>query len=278
MILSELSMDGADRYVGTSENIESTILTILRTGVYGFSTPRSILEALLRTFTRNKLTNFIKNPHCPYFLVNAVRQASPSLARLLTYGRFNINTRTYWNERYRSGQYNELEDKLYGPLRHAIANLVPMKTSVLDAGCGTGRLMEILRDNRLCTCTGVDISDNSITMARARGFTTFRCRLPKLPNELKGKKFDACTIVETLEHLGHPRKVVKKLSKLINNGGHLIVAVPDECMKPEEFDEHMHSFDRQVLYNLLKGIFHVEETVTVKSGGENYLVVKSIKL
>lgn len=150
----------------------------------------------MKTFTGKKLANFIKNPHCPYLLVDGIRQISPSLARLLTYGRFNINTRTYWNDRYRSGQYNELEEKLYGPLRHVIANLVPMKSSVLDAGCGTGRLMEILRDERLCECTGVDISDNSIAMARARGFTTFRCRLPKLPNELKGKKFDTCTVVD----------------------------------------------------------------------------------
>lgn len=45
-----------------------------------------------------RLINFIKHPHIPYYITELIRQISPLTARLLLYGKININTKERANE------------------------------------------------------------------------------------------------------------------------------------------------------------------------------------
>jgi ubiquinone/menaquinone biosynthesis C-methylase UbiE len=223
----------------------------------------------------NKINNFIKEPHFPFFLLSLIRKISPTLARFLLYGRYNPNTETYWNKRYKSGGY---EEEKYEPLRREILKLVPIKSKVLDAGCGTGTFMEMLRDQRLCSCTGVDISEVSIKIVKEKGFPGFKCKLPSLPEDLKENSFDVCTIIETLEHLSRPQETLRSLYRVLKEGGYLIAAVPDDSMKPEEFDEHVAVFNAQSLQDLIGKYFKVDTLRSVESFGHHYLVVRAKKV
>ncbi len=188
------------------------------------------MEVFLRM---GKLTNFIRDPHFPHFLLSRIRKISSAMARLLKYGRFNPNTRDYWDKKYNDGKYEKVEDEKCGRLRREIIDLVNHRSKVLDVGCGTGRFMEMLRDQRLCNCIGIDISKVSITMVKDKGFQAFRCKLPDLPLNLVDKSFDVCTVIETLEHISDPYKTLNHLAKVLKESGCVIVTVPDNCMRQE---------------------------------------------
>lgn len=178
-----------------------------------------------------------KKPHFPYFLLNLIQKVSPSTARLLKYGRLNPNTASYWNERYLSGEYQAFEDARYLALRQEIMNIIPPRSRVLDAGCGTGRFMDMLRAQKECSCTGIDISCVSINIIKSKGFQGFRCELPDLPEGIRKELFDVCILSETLEHLSFPFETLKALEAVLREAGRIIVSVPDDCMKPKDFDE-----------------------------------------
>jgi O-antigen/teichoic acid export membrane protein/ubiquinone/menaquinone biosynthesis C-methylase UbiE len=224
-----------------------------------------------------KILDFYDNPHFPYFLLVPIRKISPTLARYLRYRRYNLNTEAYWNERYRLGSYQIEQEWRYQSLDHEIIQLVTPGSKILDAGCGTGRIMEKLRDQRNCTCVGVDISDVAVNHVRAKGFCGFKCALPKLASELAHKKFDVCTITETLEHLTSPHRTLESLSTLLKDGGSFIVSVPDDCMKPAEFDEHVVSFNKDSLCDLLGQYCEVEQVLSLEAGGNNHLIVRGRK-
>jgi SAM-dependent methyltransferase len=235
----------------------------------GADTGRDIRSILLR-----KMTDFYVHPHFPFFLLVPIRKISPTLARYLRYGRYNPNTEAYWNERYRSGSYQTEEDPRYQTIDQEIIKLIAPGSRILDAGCGTGRVMEKLRDQRNCSCVGVDISGVAVRNVRAKGFRAFKCELPDLASDLSRERFDVCTVLETLEHVSNPHSVLESLLRVLKNGASIIVSVPDDCMKPHEFDEHVSSFDRQSLCELLGQYCKVDRILCIEAGGYNHLIAR----
>jgi 2-polyprenyl-3-methyl-5-hydroxy-6-metoxy-1,4-benzoquinol methylase len=137
--------------------------------------------------------------------------------------------------------------------------------------------MEKLREQRDCHCVGVDISDVAVGQVRAKGFRGFKCALPELASEIKASRFDVCTIMETLEHLTSPQNALESLAEVLKDGGSFIVSVPDDCMKPADFDEHVSSFDKQSLCALLGQYCEVDHVLSLEAGGNNHLIVRGRK-
>jgi lipopolysaccharide exporter len=224
---------------------------------------------------RKKVVAFLSDPHFPFFLLPSIKKISPSLARFLRYGRYNPNTENYWNRRYQANGY---EVERYEDLHNEVARLVPPSSRVLDAGCGTGSLMKVLQ-NLECSCVGVDISAVAVSKVRQQGFSAFKSKLPNLPQEVEENSFDICTIVETLEHVTHPDRVLRNLAKVLKQkSGSIIVSVPDNCMKPEEFDEHVSSFTADTLHKMMSQYYSVEGFFSVPSQGHQYLIMKGKRL
>lgn len=202
---------------------------------------------------RDKVINFVRRPHIPWF----IRMRFPRLARLLKFGRFNPNTRAYWEGRWRQGTYPEQK---FEQLRQAVLQAVPLGSTVLDAGCGSGTLMEMLRDQRSCHCVGVDISAESVAINRAKGFRCYRTKLPALPAVVKQMVFDVCTITETLEHLSSPAHTVMSLRKVLRPGGLLVATTPD-MSDPDAWGdswEHINQFTPDSLTSLFGRMFRVD--------------------
>jgi 2-polyprenyl-3-methyl-5-hydroxy-6-metoxy-1,4-benzoquinol methylase/glycosyltransferase involved in cell wall biosynthesis len=242
-------------------------------------TNRAIGMGLRAAAIKNKIGSFLSDPHFPFFLLVPIQRISPTLARFLKYGRYNPNTEKYWNKRYEAGEYETSEAERYRDLRREVARLVPQSSRVLEIGCGTGTLMEILRDQLRCSCVGVDISAVAVDIVRQKGFPAFKSQVPNLPVELEESSFDVCTIVETLEHISSPANTLRNVSRFLKErSGSIIVCVPDDCMKPEEFDEHVSAFTAHSLREMMSRDYEIEESMTVESGGHRYLIVKGKRL
>ena len=103
------------------------------------------------------------------------------------------------------------------------ADYIEDGASVLDVGCGTGEFLAYLKSRRPNTkCTGVDFSDNAISITRSQGFDADRANLAE--EDLTGT-FDYVTCFEVLEHIPEAEIALRRLKKCFRR--QLIVSTPN---------------------------------------------------
>src|SRR6185369_13695546 len=79
-----------------------------------------------------------------------------------------------------------------------IQKYAPIKSTlnILDAGCGTGRLAELMKN--VGEVTGIDMSDEALKFAKERGIKVKKASVMKLP--FKDNSFDVITSIDVLYH------------------------------------------------------------------------------
>jgi 2-polyprenyl-3-methyl-5-hydroxy-6-metoxy-1,4-benzoquinol methylase len=116
-------------------------------------------------------------------------------------------------------------------LRHTFTEATSMfgpltGRTLLDFGCGVGRLCRIGRENGLKT-TGIEPD----AFARQRAMMTGELKVYASVHELQAAKpearFDIITMWDVIEHLREPWKELEQLSKLLAPGGRLLVSTPN---------------------------------------------------
>jgi putative colanic acid biosynthesis acetyltransferase WcaF len=97
----------------------------------------------------------------------------------------------------------------------------PKGISVLDAGCGYGFLLRLLRDKRQADVTGVEISKRQILHAKeALGLVKIYPSVSEIPS---GRLFNLVTCFEVIEHIREPVPFVRELLKRVAPGGCLVM-------------------------------------------------------
>lgn len=101
---------------------------------------------------------------------------------------------------------------------------LPAQARILDAGCGSGRNMELLA--RFGAPTGVEPAQQSVEMARARGVGpvvqgSLDARLP-----FGSDSFDLVVCLDVLEHIADDRAALGELRRVTAADGRLLVTVP----------------------------------------------------
>jgi SAM-dependent methyltransferase len=106
----------------------------------------------------------------------------------------------------------------------AIAALgLPENARILDAGCGSGRNMVELA--RFGTVTGVELSDTSVALARARNAgEVVEGSVLEMP--FAEDSFDLAVSLDVIEHLEDDLGALRELRRTIAPGGLLLVTVP----------------------------------------------------
>jgi SAM-dependent methyltransferase len=106
----------------------------------------------------------------------------------------------------------------------AIAALgLPASARILDAGCGSGRNMVELA--RFGTVTGVELSDTSVALARAReAGEVIEGSVLEMP--FAEDSFDLAVSLDVIEHLEDDLGALRELRRTVAPGGQLLVTVP----------------------------------------------------
>ncbi len=105
-----------------------------------------------------------------------------------------------------------------------IAESVPTGSRVLDLGCGDGRLLAKLRDERGCTVRGVEIDEESVVAAIARGISVARFDLDEGLGMYRDGSFDVVILSQTLQVVRRPAFL---LAEMMRVGGVCLVSYPN---------------------------------------------------
>jgi 2-polyprenyl-3-methyl-5-hydroxy-6-metoxy-1,4-benzoquinol methylase len=159
------------------------------------------------------------------------------------------NTPDYWDDiwKAKSRRYEKYSMQVaWDKIRKSGAK------SVLDVGCGNGRLLYGVRD---LECFGIDISDVGIKrMLREYGIEGLAMSAYDL--DKLNRKFDFVVMNHTLEHIQGDEEVIRKCKEVLNPGGTLFIAVPNGISGPEETEEHIRSYNQSSLKELILRVFN----------------------
>ena len=124
--------------------------------------------------------------------------------------------------------------------------------SILDVGCGNGRLLCGIKEGR--RVFGIDFSPTAIErMKREYDIDGAVMNIYDL-HELQ-ETFDFVVINHTLEHLWKDEDVVQKCYDRLNSGGTFFASVPNSMSGPEETEEHVRSYNKETLKALIERVF-----------------------
>lgn len=110
---------------------------------------------------------------------------------------------------------------------------------LLDAGCGTGGMLDLLREWPDAEVTGVDVAAEALSFSRARGHRRLvGADLTCLP--FRSGSFDAVTSLDVIEHVRDDARAVEELARVLRPGGVLVASVPAFQFLWGPHDEALH--------------------------------------
>lgn len=127
-----------------------------------------------------------------------------------------------------AGDFDETRKKAMWPEILKLTNDISINDSVLDVGCGNGRLLEVLKE-RGVKYLGVDASENLIGICRKR-YLDYKFEISNILNlsQISEINFDYVFCVAVLHHLpGQNLQIdaLKQLKNKIKNEGRIILTV-----------------------------------------------------
>jgi methionine biosynthesis protein MetW len=109
-------------------------------------------------------------------------------------------------------------------IQHAIAELVPKGSRVLDLGCGDGAMLDYLQRERGCTGYGIELADANVLACVTRGVNVIQLNLDEGLAIFEDASFDVVLQIDTLQHLRNAEVMLRETVRVGRVG---IVAFPN---------------------------------------------------
>lgn len=109
-------------------------------------------------------------------------------------------------------------------IQHAIAELVPRGSRVLDLGCGDGAMLAHLQATRDCSGYGIEIDDANVLACVQRGVNVIQLNLDQGLAMFDDASFDVVLQIDTLQHLRNAEVMLRETVRVGRVG---IVAFPN---------------------------------------------------
>jgi 2-polyprenyl-3-methyl-5-hydroxy-6-metoxy-1,4-benzoquinol methylase len=111
--------------------------------------------------------------------------------------------------------------------RKMLSDVPGSSLSALDVGGGSGSQLDALKaasDGRITRTVIVDLDDHAATLAREKGHEYFCGRIETFESE---SRFDVAMLLNLIEHVDDPGRVLRKLAGMLNPHGMLLVKTPN---------------------------------------------------
>lgn len=117
---------------------------------------------------------------------------------------------------------------------YSLAKEIKSNSIVLDVGCAQGRFGKILKEKN-CTLYGIDIDEKAVEYAKNRGYydkvfvmdVTDKDSDAYKENISKIQLVDVIILSDLLEHVIDPTRLLLEYSKLLKDGGDILISVPN---------------------------------------------------
>jgi SAM-dependent methyltransferase len=138
--------------------------------------------------------------------------------------------------------------------------VLPAGTRVLDVGCGTGFVLERLRERY--RAYGLDVSPISLELCQKRGLSQVSLGGPEDLSAVQGFRFQGVFLLDVLEHLDDDAEALRQISGVLAPGGAVIVTVPAFMFlwsRHDDINQHRRRYTRATLSDSLeRSGFHLE--------------------
>ena len=110
---------------------------------------------------------------------------------------------------------------------------------ILDAGCGTGAMLDLFRRWPNVDATGIDSSEEALQFTRSRGHESLVAGdLTGLP--FPAETFDVVTALDVIEHIDDDQHALCEIRRVLKPGGILVATVPAYQFLWSRHDEALH--------------------------------------
>jgi len=141
-------------------------------------------------------------------------------------------------------------------LYHAIEDAIPSDSIILDVGCNSGVIGRLLMRSKNIVCYGIDVCPDLVLRAIMKGILAKIGKAECL--SWRDNYFDATILLEILEHVYDPEKVLDEAVRVTKKDGIVVGSVPHprgqagaKGFKRHKY--HARVFDKRLLKKLLKG-------------------------
>lgn len=112
--------------------------------------------------------------------------------------------------------------------RPEVRALIPERaTTILDVGCGTGRLGAAVKESRDCFVMGIELNPEMAHEARAVLDDVIVGSVDDKAGNLPAGYFDCIVLADVLEHLQDPGSVLRKLKLALKEHGTIVASIPN---------------------------------------------------
>ena len=148
---------------------------------------------------------------------------------------------------------------------------------IVDVGCGDGFHLDILREHGKpgWVLEGIDADERAARAAERRGFRIHRGFAEHV--SLAGEDYDVAFLIQTVEHLANPPRVLTAIHSMLRPGGRLVIVTDNSDSVDRQlfggrhwggyhFPRHWNLFNASTLRGLaMKTGFHVRSLDTLVS-------------
>ena len=152
---------------------------------------------------------------------------------------------------------------------------------VLDVACGTGVMFDYYLQRDVASVTGIDISPEMAKIAAQKfaGEPRVQVICGDVEEHAFGRQFDRIVVYNAFPHFPYPKRLIKRLAKLLKVGGRLTVA---HGMSREAIDGHHSGSASKVSNGLmeadsLKRIFDAHFQVEVVISNDHMYQVSGVR-
>ncbi len=130
-----------------------------------------------------------------------------------------------------------------------VVSLIPPSSRVLEFGCATGYMSEILKNTLNCSVIGVELMPEAGEQAKefCERVVFGDVELLDFSEVFGGDSFDTVIFADVLEHLKNPDTVLRRIRPFLTEGGCVIASIPNIA-------------HGSVRLSLLSGVFRYQDT------------------
>jgi 2-polyprenyl-3-methyl-5-hydroxy-6-metoxy-1,4-benzoquinol methylase len=120
-------------------------------------------------------------------------------------------------------------DATPGSAHELVVGLVPSGARVLELGCATGYMSEVLAKRLGCAVTGLELFPEAAAVARehCQRVLVGDAETFDFERALGRERFDVVLFADVLEHLRDPEAVLRRIGPLLVEGGAAVASIPN---------------------------------------------------